>query len=90
MIIKYHNVSSEVENELVDYLKTHPNIVGVVKTLGEWDLEIEIEADNEKELRRIEMKIRQEFALLIQQIESIPLYRSYKKNFFPRFLIENE
>ncbi len=89
LIIKYHNVSFELENELIDYLRVNLHVVGAVKTLGEWDLEIEIEADNERELRKVEMKIRQEFALLIQQIESIPLYQSYKKNFFPRFLIED-
>ncbi|TKJ17943.1 hypothetical protein CEE44_03780 [Candidatus Woesearchaeota archaeon B3_Woes] len=90
LTIKYHNISSELEDELIDYLKIHPHVVGVVKTLGEWDLEIEIEANNERELRKIEMKIRQEFALLIQQIEGIPLYQAYKKNFFPRFLIEDK
>ena len=88
LMIKYHNISSELEVELINYLKVHKNVINVVKTIGEWDLEIEIETENEKELRRIEMEIRQKFTLLIQQIESIPFYKSYKKNFFPKFLVE--
>jgi len=89
LVIKYHNVSSELENELVSYLKAHPNVISVVKTLGEWDIEIEMESGNKKELRKAEREIRQKFALLIQQIESVPLYKTYKKNYFPRFLVED-
>lgn len=88
LLIRYHNISSELENKLINYLKMHPNVISAVKTLGEWDIEIEIEVKDSEKLRRIEMEIRQKFALLIQQIESIPLYQVYKKNFFPRFLIE--
>jgi len=88
LAIRYHNISSELENELINYLKIHPYVISVVKTLGEWDIEIEIEADDEKEIRKVEVKIRQRFALLIKQIDNIPLYQSYKKTFFPRFLIQ--
>ncbi|MBU0615180.1 MAG: Lrp/AsnC family transcriptional regulator, partial [Nanoarchaeota archaeon] len=49
LVIKYHNVSSELENQLVNYLKVHPNVYSVVKTLGEWDMEIEIETEDMKE-----------------------------------------
>ena len=87
LLIKYHNISSELENKLISYLKMHPNVVSAVKTLGEWDIEVEIEVEERTELRKIEMEIRQKFALLIQQIEGISIYQVYKKNFFPRFLI---
>ncbi|MBL7056283.1 winged helix-turn-helix transcriptional regulator [Candidatus Woesearchaeota archaeon] len=86
LLVKYHNVSSEMEDELIKYLKVHPNIISVVKTLGEWDVEIEIETIDSVERRKIEMGIRQRFASLIQQTENIPLYLSYKKNYFPTFL----
>ena len=89
LLIRYHNISSELEDKLINYLKSHQNVVSIVKTLGEWDLEVKIETGKEKELRKIEVEIRTKFALLIQQIESIPLYQSYKKNFFPKFLLEN-
>ena len=40
------------------------------------------------DFRKVEMEIRQRFAALIQEIESVPVYRTYKINYFPRFLIE--
>jgi len=87
LLIKYHNVSSELEDNFIKYLKAHPDVVSTVKTLGEWDIEIEIETENLEELRRVEMEIRQRFATLIQQVESITLYQAFKKNYFPSFLI---
>ena len=88
LLIKYHNITPEMEKELIDYLKAYPNVVGAVKTLGEWDIEIKIETKDTMEFRKVEMEIRQKFTLLIQQIESIPLYKIYKNNYFPKFLIE--
>ena len=88
LLIKYHNVSTELENDMIHYLKAHPNVVGIVKTLGEWDIEIRIEAPDTMEFRKIEIEIRQKFTLLIQQTESVPLYKTYKTNYFPAFLIK--
>ncbi|MBW2999710.1 AsnC family transcriptional regulator, partial [Candidatus Woesearchaeota archaeon] len=62
LMIKYHNISSELEDELINYLKMHASVISVVKTLGEWDIEIEIEAEEEKEIRKVEVEIRQKFA----------------------------
>jgi len=88
LMIRYHNITPELENGLIGYLKRHPNVTWVSKTIGEWDIEISIEAKDTMELRNIEMEIRQRFVSLIQQTESIPIYKNHKKNFFPRFLIE--
>ena len=88
LLIKYHNISSEKEDELINYLKMHPNVVSVVKTLGEWDIEIEVEVEEQIELRKVERKIRQKFALLIKEIESIPMYQPHKICYFPSFLLD--
>lgn len=89
LLIHYHNVSLKMENKLIDYLKAHPNVVSIVKTLGQWDIEIEIHTSSPLEFRKVEMDIRQKFTLLIQQIESVPLHITYKKNYFPGFLLGN-
>ncbi|MBN2101414.1 MAG: Lrp/AsnC family transcriptional regulator [Candidatus Aenigmarchaeota archaeon] len=88
--ISYHNVSSEAEENLIEYLRFHNNVVFITKTLGEWNLEIDVEAENTAELRRIEIEIRQKFALLIKEIESIPIYHVYKRNYFPEFVIQKD
>lgn len=88
LLIRYHNITVELENRLINYLKMLPNVVGIVKTLGEWDIEIEMEVKNTKDFRKIEIELRQKFSSLIHKIRSIPIYDTYKKTFFPKFLID--
>lgn len=89
LTIRCHNVVPEIEDELINYLKHHPNVVDVVKTLGEWDLEIQIEVESWDIYRTIVIEIRQKFKSLIQEIESVPIYKTYHKiNYFPGFLLE--
>ncbi len=89
LLIRYHNFSISMENRLVNYLKVHPNVFCIVKTLGEWDIEINVETADPMEFRKVEMEIRQKFSQLIQHIESVPIYRTHKLNYFPGFLMEN-
>jgi DNA-binding Lrp family transcriptional regulator len=88
LLIKYHNISVELEINLINFLKYHQNVISVVKTLGEWDLEITIEAKDTKDFRKIEIEIREKYSTLIQNIKSLPLYENLKKNFFPKFILE--
>ncbi|MEE9406050.1 MAG: Lrp/AsnC family transcriptional regulator, partial [Candidatus Aenigmarchaeota archaeon] len=88
LMIKYHNISVEDEKRLVEYLVTHPNIVCVTKTLGEWDLEIRIEVEDVRDFRKIERGIREKFSEMIQHTGTIPIYMEHKKTFFPRFILE--
>jgi DNA-binding Lrp family transcriptional regulator len=90
LAIKSHNVVPEVEDKLINYLRLHPNVVNVTKTLGEWDLEMQIEVKSWYIYRKIVIEIREKFKSLIQEIESIPLYKTYHKmNYFPGFLLNN-
>lgn len=88
VLIKFHNVRPETEDELVLYLKIHNNVLGIVKTIGEWDLEINVETIDSLEYRKFEMDIRQKFPLIIQHIDAVPLYHTYKLSFFPKFLVK--
>lgn len=88
LLVKSHNVVPEIEDKLVNYLKMHPNVTLLVKTLGEKDFEIHIEADNWITYRKIAIEIRERFPSLIQDIETIPLHNKYHKiSYFPEFLI---
>ena len=87
ILIKYHNISSVLEEKLIRFLKFHPNVTALSKTLGEWDIEIEIETKNTEEFRIFEIELRQKFIALIQTIESFSIYETLKINHFPRFLL---
>ncbi len=90
LLIKYHNITPELEMGMTNFLRSHPNVTWIVKTIGEWDIEVSIHAKDDMELRSVEMDIRQRFMQLIQKIESIPIYETFKKKFFPSFLLESD
>lgn len=91
LTVKSHNVVPELEDELVKYLKLHPNVTSIIKTLGEWDLEIQIEVESWYLYRKIVFEIRQKFKSLIQEIETTPLYEAYFKiTYFPKFLLSQD
>lgn len=88
LTIKSHNVTPELEDDLIKFIRYHPNIVSITKTLGEWDLEIQIEVESWFLYRKIVFEIRQKFKSLIQEIETTPLYEAYFKiTYFPKFLL---
>ncbi|MBN1385997.1 Lrp/AsnC family transcriptional regulator [Candidatus Woesearchaeota archaeon] len=86
LTIRYHNITAEKENELINFLNAHPNVLRLFKTIGEWDVEVELEGEDAQKLRKIEMEIRERFAALIQTIRIIPLYDVHKINYFPKIL----
>jgi len=56
--------------------------------LGEWDIEVKIEAKNRDIIRKIELEIRQKFADLIQEYQTMPLYDTMKISHFPEFILK--
>ena len=43
VLLSLINFSEEKEKELLEFCKNHNNIVYVLKTVGSWDMEIELE-----------------------------------------------
>jgi Lrp/AsnC family transcriptional regulator, leucine-responsive regulatory protein len=87
-LVKYHNITSETENNLINFLKAHPNVTAVVKTLGEWDIEIKIEVEDYNETRKIEREIREKYGNMIKSIQNLPTYKTFQNNYFPKFLLK--
>ncbi len=88
LLLRYHNISVEDEGRLIKYLCSDPKVTRVTKTMGRWDLEVRIETEDEKDFRKTERKIREEFSEMIQFSETIPIYNEFKKTFFPKFILE--
>ena len=61
-----------------------PSVVSVVTTLGEWDIEITIEVKEQSELRKVERDIRRRRALLITELESMPIFHAHKRRYLGR------
>ena len=59
----------EIES-FVEYCKTRPNVVYVIRTLGEWDIELDIEVSDLKQYRTTMMEVTRKFPADIRDYTS--------------------
>ncbi|MBU0758440.1 MAG: Lrp/AsnC family transcriptional regulator [Nanoarchaeota archaeon] len=81
-----HNITAVRENELIKYLMSDTNIVVVIKTVGEWDIEFDVHIENSLKFRELLMDIREKFPDIINDLESNLIFNDYKYTHFPKGL----
>lgn len=79
--LKLHNVDIKKEKNMLNFCLNNPNIVKFSKTIGEWDVEIDIETSSPTEFREIYLKIREEFKDVIRSFNSYRIYDVFKHNY---------
>ncbi len=90
ILLKYHNLSVEKEQELLTFCKYNPNIVELIKVFGEWDLELTVETKTREEFRKVYISIREKFEDLLSDFESFPVFKTHKKEFLPMSMFKEE
>ena len=83
ILLKYHNLYLEKEQELLTFCRFNPNIVELIKVFGEWDLELTVETKTREEFRTVYISIREKFEDIISDFESFPIFKTHKKTFLP-------
>ncbi|PIN86653.1 hypothetical protein COV19_04025 [Candidatus Woesearchaeota archaeon CG10_big_fil_rev_8_21_14_0_10_44_13] len=86
LLIKLHNITSEKENKIKAFANQHENIVFLIRLVGPWDMELEVEVENREKLQQIVMELRNIFPEIIKEIETMPIYHDYRYNYFPKEL----
>lgn len=81
ILLNLRNLSPKREKELRNFSLQHPNIIFWIKTIGRYDLNLEIES-TETELNEIIYNLRQKFGDVIKNIEVLSTKTSYKYNYF--------
>lgn len=82
VLLSLRNSSDEFEKKFFQYCKINPNIVYIVKALGQWDYELDIEVENVEKFRNIMMDIKTEFQDNLKDYTPLNIYKVHKYNFF--------
>jgi DNA-binding Lrp family transcriptional regulator len=90
LFLKLHNLTIETEAGLLEYMGKTREVVQIHKTLGDWDMEVDIEALDSARIRAIIMEMREEFKDLIERFNLIEFYRYYKVSYLPQYLFQDE
>ncbi|MEK6873829.1 MAG: Lrp/AsnC family transcriptional regulator [Nanoarchaeota archaeon] len=85
IFIKYDNSKINQETQLLSYLKDYSGILAYTKLLGIWNLDIEIEPKNAKELQKFLISLRNKFDI-IKDYQFIQVIEDYGIDFFPNDL----
>lgn len=83
ILIKYHNISVEREDELRRFCIRNPNIINFIKTFGEWDLELNVHTRTGEEFRKLYMEVRERFEDIIHDIYNFNFFSVQKRRTIP-------
>ena len=90
LFLKLHNVTQERDTEMLDYMLSKKEIVQLNRTVGDWDMEVDIEALDKTAIRRVIHNMRQEFTDIIETFNMIEFYQYYKRTYLPASLFEQK
>jgi len=83
VLIYLNLVSADKIAKFVQYCRQHPLVNYLIKALGEWDYELNVEVKSYLEFRSFMMDITREFADIVRDYESMPVSTIYKFMIMP-------
>ena len=90
LFLKLHNINKEREDQLMKYLLETQEIVQANKTIGDWNMEIDIEATDKKKIRFLILQLRENFKDIIETFNLIEFYRYYKRSYLPNYIFMDD
>ncbi|MBI2632752.1 Lrp/AsnC family transcriptional regulator [Candidatus Pacearchaeota archaeon] len=82
IFIKYDHSKIDQEKELLEFIQNKAGILASTKLLGKWNLDIEIQPKDAKELQKFIIELRSKFSL-IESYELIQIIEDYGIDFYP-------
>jgi len=83
LCIYLENHDTNQIRKLISFLKTNPNTIHLIKSLGLWELEVEIESENLGEIYNYISELKNKFPKTIKQIDLAIITDEMKLDFFP-------
>ncbi len=83
IIVRTKNFNETEEEKMKDYVRNNKKVTQLLKLIGSWDLELEIESENEDELYGIISDIRKNFSEVIRDFDILRITKTHKYNYFP-------
>ncbi|MFB6294792.1 MAG: Lrp/AsnC family transcriptional regulator [Candidatus Nanohaloarchaea archaeon] len=83
LFIDYTKHDVEQEDALVDYCVAHPNVTLLMKTFGDWDVMLRVEAGSRGEAREAVRSIREQFEEVILDYDTLEVLDDVTKRYLP-------
>jgi Lrp/AsnC family transcriptional regulator for asnA, asnC and gidA len=83
LCITFKNYNLDNFNKVVECSKQNPKVIHIIKSLGSWELELEIEDNELANIYDFIKTLKNEFSRIIKQIELVTIINEPKLDFFP-------
>ena len=84
LFLNIHNTSKEREEELMDFFLNTKEAIQVNKTVGDWDMEVDLESLDKTRIKLIINQLRERFKDLIENLKREEFDEYYKKSYLPK------
>ncbi|MBI4053186.1 MAG: Lrp/AsnC family transcriptional regulator [Candidatus Diapherotrites archaeon] len=83
-VLVFANVASaERVKKFLGYCSAADRIVYVIKSLGEWDFELDVEAESPEQFRAVMAELTSKFSGVVEDYESLLVFKLHKYTLFP-------
>ena len=83
ILIYLNNVSKNRESGLTGFCSMNNRVIAIIRTLGSWDYEIDIEVQGADQLRVFTMDLTTQFSDIIRDYDTLRIVEMPKYTFFP-------
>jgi DNA-binding Lrp family transcriptional regulator len=82
VLLWFQYITPEEEQKIMNYCEQHPNIVFINRVLGNWDLELDFDAKNSKEIHDMIKDLKGKFSEVIREHATLTVLRDAVQNPF--------
>ena len=75
VLLWFQYATKEDEEKLIRYCEQHPNVVFINRVLGNWDLEIDFDAKDSKEIHELVKNLKNKFSNIIRNHTTLTILR---------------
>ncbi len=83
VLVSLCNLSEARFRSLREFCRVNPHIVYIVKALGPWEFEIDLEVENAEHFREIMRDLKTKYSDIIKDYSALHIYQVHKYNFCP-------
>lgn len=86
LFLRMHGATPEKDSQLQEYFLATREIIQINRTVGDWDMEIDIESFDKTRVRFLINEIREKFNDIIETFNCIEFNQYYRKAYLPEFV----
>lgn len=83
--IYFQQYTVEEYKRLLGYCQSHRNVIHIIKSLGDWELELEVEGETVESIYRFIEDLKGKHPRILKRVDVVIITKEHKLDFFPEW-----